>query len=401
MKKPKKAPAPAKAPNPFSLGPLVAACTTYWTTFFTRQARDVRSVWTTEIQRLRALAFKAAYDLMLACDPRVADLGNHPVVAQLMFPLFAMLRDSFPLTYKMATADEIAFDVVWARTAFPTFNLTADLTANLMLSDPSKVDEGDVPWPFTAFRVVLPPDTNLQFVDQEKRPLRAQCFRVLRMAVPEPPADEAHPANVGAPLDALYRADTVELYRTELSKVLDEHLARIAGLPLRERVLVRVYGASCLSIFHNSIWEGSGTFCGDWLDVDIKRNLSPLFGADFDIETADERALLLLRRVALNLALYLRSKREDTGERVWTPDAKAASPTNRTWTLGGHVKVGREVHDAARAVMQGLPRGDVRVRHIVRGHFKTAGHDKRSIYVAPYWRGPAAGPVVPREYDVR
>lgn len=401
MKKPKKAASPPKPPNPFSLAPLVAACTTYWTTFFTRQAHDVRSVWTTEIQRLRALAFKAAYDLMLACDPRVADLGNHPVVAQLMLPLFAMLRDPLPLIYKTATADEIAFDVAWARTAFPTFNLTADLTANLMLSDPSKVDEGDVPWPFTAFRVVLPSDTNVQFVDQNQRPLRAQCFRVFRMEVPEPPDDEAHPANVGAPLDALYRAHTVELYRTELSKVLDEHIARIDGLPLSERVLVRVYGASSLSIFHNSIWEGSGTFCGDWLDVDIKRNPSPLFGAHFDVETADERALLLLRRVALNLALYLRSKREDTGERVWTPEAKASSPSLKTWTVGGHVKVGREVHDAARAVAQGLPRGDVRVRHIVRGHFKHAGADKREIYVAPYWRGPAAGPVVPREYAVR
>lgn len=401
MKKPKKAPAPAKAPNPLSLGPLVAACATFWDTFFARQARAPREVWTTELQRLRALVYRAAFELMRACDPRVDDLGVHPVQAQLMLPLFAMLRDPFPLIYKMATADEVAFDVAWARTAFPTFNLTADLTANLMLSDPSKVDEGDVPWPFTAFRGVLPSDVNLQFVDQEKRPLRAQCFRVLRMTVPELPADEAHPANVGAPLGDLYAAHTMDLYRTELAKVLDEHMARIAGLPVSERVLIRVYGANSLSIFHNSIWEGSGTFCGDWLDVDVEANPNALFGPHFDIETADERVLLLLRRVALNLALYLRSKREDTGAPVWTPDAKAASPANRTWTLGGHVKVGREVHDAARAVAQGLPRGDVRVRHIVRGHFKHAGADKREIYVAPYWRGPAAGPVVPREYDVR
>lgn len=376
-------PAPPKAPNPLSLAPLVAACAAYWSTFAARQAHHVASIWTTEIQRLRAEAFRAAHAVMLACDARVADLGNHPVVAQLMMPLFAMLRDPYPLIYKTATADEVAFDVNWARHAYPTFTLTPDLASQLLLTDPSKVDEGDVPWPFDAFRVVLPPELGLAFVDQRGAPLRAQCFRVFCMRAPDPPASTGE-EYAGAPLGDLYAAFAIDLYKAELTKVLDEHFRRIAGFPVSGRVFVRLYGATSLSVFHNSVWEGSGTFCGEWLDVDIGENPNPLFGAHFQIEGADERALIVTRRLALNLALYLRSKREDTGAPVWSPTAKAASPTNRTWALGGHVRVGAEVRDAAKAVVAGRPHGDVRVRHVVRGHFKHAGADKRAIYVAPY-----------------
>lgn len=400
MKKPKKAPTKASETKPFSLAPLVAACTTFLASLKRRQEHDPNAVWTTEVQRLRAQMYRAAFELMFVCDSRISALGAHPVLAQLMLPLFAMLREPLPLCYKLATADEIALDVEWARTAFPTFNLTPDLTANLLLSDPSKVDEGDVPWPFTAFRGVLPPDNSIYIVDQQRQLLRAQCFRILRMVTADYPADQIDNKNDGGSLEALYAAYNMGLYRQELTKVLDEHFARIASLPSSERVMIRIYAANNLSVFHNALWEGAGTFCGDWLELDIEQNPNPLFGAHIDMETADERALLLLRRVALNLALYLRSKREDTGAQVWTPDAKPSSAARRTWTLGGHVKVGREVHDAARAVAQGLPRGDVRVRHIVRGHFKHAGADKRSIYVAPYWRGPATGPTADRVYEV-
>jgi len=380
---------------------LKNACANLWEVLIKRQRTAKQLIWTTEIQRLRALAFHAAWTTLFACDVRVAALGVHPIVAQLMLPLFEMLPSPYHSIYALATADEIAFDAMWCRMSYPTFNLTHSLASNLLLSDPAKIDEGDVPWPFSTFRVVMPLDTNVQFVDSDKQPTRVQCFRVTRMTVHEPPAHELSDDAQGVSLAALYAVPNMARYREELKRMLDAHFAFVAGFPTSERVMIRAYGASSVSIFHNSVWEGSGTFCGDWLALDVGDSASPMFGPQLSLEDADTRALLILRRLALNLALYMRSKRPDNGAMVWTPAAKASSSMMKTWTLGGHVKVSAEVHDAAKSIIQGRPHGPVRVQHIVRGHFKTVGHDDRSIYVAPYWRGPANGPTTDRVYDVK
>jgi len=373
------------------------ACATFVAALSAKRPQDTATIWTSEIQRLRAQAFVAAYRLMLILDPRVEQLGSHPMVAQLMLPLFAMLPAEATRIYSMATPDEIAFDARWALDAHPAFNLTPSVAANFLLTDPAKIDEGDVPWPFTAFRVLVPPEAGLVFTDPTGATVAVQDFRVLGSSTPA--HDTATP--VGTPLRELYAARTLEKIRVELHKVLDEQLNAYAGLDSRQFVLVRAYDKAGMSVFHNAEWGGTGTFCGEWLEDRVELTDNPLFGGVYDLRRLDELALLHVRRIAINLALYLRSRREDTGARVWLPTSKASSTKSRTWTIGGAVRVGREVQEAARAVARGAPRSDVRVHHIVRGHFKRAGADKRSIYVAPYWRGPAEGPAVPREYDVR
>ena len=150
--------------------------------------------------------------------------------------------------------------------------------------------------------------------------------------------------------------------------------------------------------------------------TDAATTVQEVFGfenEDGTLTLRDHAANRAVARIIVGLSQYLTSHNE-RGEPVWTPRTKPQGRAHggQTWDVGRAVKLSREVRQAAASYTRhpGSEAWKVSARHIVRGHMHGYWHgpkkdpakrEKRLQWIAPFWRGPADGPVVQRLYDVQ
>lgn len=281
--------------------------------------------------------------------------------------LQGFLAETFP---SALTIDEVVWALGWHAAGRPTFVLTAGLLANLLLTDPGKVATDDVPWPFPAFRVLLPDagGGGPTIVDQGGSLLAVRALHAL----------------------ASHRSDG-DLAGVKLTD--PEFWRAAARLPTSPLYGVRCYADSGLSVYTNQRWEGA---VGDWL-----QHTGEIEG---ELQDTDRRALALAQRLIVNLCLYLASEEEGADRPTWSPGAKTIGK-GRTWEVGRAVRISKEVREAADAIVRGHASSAPSIRSIVRGHFRNQAHGKaraerKRIYVKPFWRGPGEPTTSPREYKV-
>ncbi len=296
-----------------------------------------------------------------------------------------------------ADNDEIVWDVEWQRLARPTFVVSESLMANLMLTDPGKVLTADVPWPFPAFRIMLPsPGCPIGVASHSMAGLlgpRAaapggevlRSIAVLRWDQYDGYGMEVIPPNTG---------NSIEDVRT----VLHEINTRLPGLRKRESVIARCHGNRGTSVYHNQFWDAEQTVA-QWLKFSNDHNRD----GETLVDT-DKRAVLMAQRVAVNLALYLASEEEETGKPTWSPTDKTTGK-GRNWSVGGKVKVSKEVREAAAEVAAGRAATCPAIKHIVRGHFRNQACgvgrlERKRLYIKPHWRGPDGSTPHERTYVV-
>ncbi len=288
--------------------------------------------------------------------------------------------------------DEVTWNVEWNRLQRPTFVVTESLMASLMLTDPGKVRTADVPWPFPAFKITVPnPGCAIPveahsmlklFGAVERETVRSIC--VLRW---DQYSGDATP---------IYPPAGVEIVEA-IRQTLATAEARRAKLTKSEAVVVRAMASGGTSVYHNQVWDAEQTVAS-WLKFNHAQEGE-------EIGDTDKRALLLAQRVAVNLALYLASEDEETRAPTWSASDKTTG-RGRNWNVGGKVRVGREVREAAAEIAAGRAATCPAVKHIVRGHFRNqacgAGRQERKrIYIKPHWRGPDGAEVHERTYVVK
>lgn len=369
-------------PTPDAFAALQAAIDRYVRTAMDENARGrTHGVAVTDARAdMVVAAFGALREIAPGCaDPRVT---LHSAFARLL------LDHLSPVVAQTIPADVAAFDGLWSAHGRPTFVLSSSLLAELLLTDPSRVGESDVAWPFPAFRVVLPSEPRLPFLDSDGRQtVSVTTIDVVRWQI------------------SLNQSIEVERFRSreEFARMVERVAREEASRPLIDGVCVRAWARTGVSVFHNQRWDGEDTISA-WMRALDATPVGGAMGADLEMREPDARALLLAQRVAVNLALYLSSSREGSDERVWTPRSKATGRSNR-WEIGGDVRIGREVREAAAAVAAGRSANAPSIRHIVRGHFRNqavgAGRaERKRIYVAPHWRG-TGGEAKNRTYRVQ
>ena len=282
--------------------------------------------------------------------------------------LQGFLAETFP---SALTIDEVVWALGWHAAGRPTFVLTAGLLANLLLTDPGKVATDDVPWPFPAFRVLLPDaggGGGPTIVDQGGSLLAVRALHAL--------ASRRSEGNIAG------------------VRLTDPEFWRVAAqLPTTPLYGVRCYADSGLSVYTNQRWEGA---VSDWL-----RSAGEIEG---ELEATDHRALALAQRLTVNLCLYLASEEDGTDRATWTPGAKTIGK-GRTWEVGRAVRISKEVREAAASIVSGRASSAPSIRSIVRGHFRNqvcgkGRADRKRIYLKPFWRGPGEPTSTPREYKV-
>jgi hypothetical protein len=297
------------------------------------------------------------------------------------------------------TRDTLVFDDLWTRHQRPTFVLTASLTATLLLTDPGRVQQSDVAWPFPAFRIVLPhPEPRISFTGVDgAQEVVARSIDVVSWDLLGTNRND----QTSVPLPRFSREDTL---RSEIETFLLS-VQPLLNSPSTPGVCARVHGEGFLSVYANWPWRGDQTVEA-WLtarDAVGPPSNGPL-SDNLTANDADARALAICQRLACNLALYLSSVRETDGAPVWTAASKTTGK-GRRWEVGREVRIGPEVRRAATEVAAGRTAKAPAVRHIVRGHFRNqacgAGRlERRRLYVAPHWRCPDSDATTSRTYKV-
>lgn len=337
---------------------------------------DAMREMTVRRQPYASAVFDRRADLSVAA---MRATGASDRAARVLAPIMVVGAIGSTVAASYLTADAVEFDVLWSDKGRPTFVVSASLAAQLSLTDCGRVAEVDVAWPFPAFRIVMPqPEPRIAFVDDAGVSCGVRHIDVVRWKVQSV-------ASV-TQLDANFASNS-----TVVERLLGDIRRRSEAHEGAEGICLRAHGERGFSIYQNAPWTGE-TDVADWLAFrgDGQPDAGSALRADYEMRPEDRRALNLCQRIAVNLALYLSSEREN-GDKVWTPASKTSGRPGR-WPVDSDVRIGPEVRRAASEVAAGRPATAPAIKHIVRGHFRNQAcgpqrAQRRRIYVAPHWRG--------------
>lgn len=355
-----------------------------------RSSKEVR--WTSDLFVSRSRLLASVSDLFAACSPRFAPLADSPVWAM---ATRIVLEGIDSLGQHEIAADEVPFASKWTRDGLPTFDVTSSLLAELLLTDPSKISEEEVAFPFDAFRVLLPAEPAIKIDNGKGQLVAIRWIAVSRWSSPveDPLSDERGVVEFGSTSCGL----------PKWVDGLCDSIERQSIKELESGLFIRAYSAEGIQVYHNQMW-GSGSLVSDWMKATISEP-NEVYRCNLETFDVDRLALSMLQRIVVNLALYLGSR--DDGEKApaWTPTSKSTGKSSKIWTVGSTVRIGPEVRGAAAAFARGESTKAPAIREIVRGHFKTQRHGKglseaRRIRIRPYWRNPDGSSPRERVYKV-
>ena len=266
----------------------------------------------------------------------------------------------------------------WASYGFPTFELGADTSASMLLTDPSSVPWEDVVFPFPTFSVLLPyPASPLWYTNAVDVPIPAQhvLFHQCRTMPPWVDQEKVYKLGGWPALKELH---------------VDSYFMMLMG-PSDSTNLWHTYTAPSAGDKTDSFL---GVLGADWFDPAAEGMPGEL----------DVHALKAAGRLVVNLAIYI-ADLQSKGE--WSPfgvkrkakKGKSTYPVRR-WVLNS-IKLAPALRRAADTRMLGSPQWKVEARHLVRGHWKSqpcgkGRLERKRVAVQPYWRGPEDGPVLPK-----
>jgi hypothetical protein len=243
-------------------------------------------------------------------------------------------------------AQNIHFLGTWAQYGFNVFELTHGLSAGLLLTDPGEYDHEQFKLPFPALLIRIPPGTiPVWGVGQEMVWAASIWTYLYEDTEGDPSIRVTLRTNVGT--DLWFRRKLKALY----------------------------------------------------LDT---RPFCPLISPGASMAKEDDISFDRAIRILRNLASWLQStggmEKRSTQSR---PPRKKGEPepvSANTWVLGKEVKLSRELREAATEIAQGSKREgwELRVRYIVRGHWRNQAHGpnrslRRQQWIEPFWKGPEDG----------
>jgi hypothetical protein len=257
--------------------------------------------------------------------------------------------------YKACIADHHQW-CRWVVNGCSTFELTHSLAAGLVLTEPPPLEEDSFKLPFDSFTIVLP-DGVLPFWYGETESSNQKWANLVLVSKFKAASDGK----------AIYQitsyCDGVSLYRRQKFAELDSPEA------------------------------------DDWVKA---------FEDDPPITSNDAITHKTALRIVRNLVAWIEAngpgerqggKRPPKKNRKPIPDDPNALPTPTTWVVGREIKLSPDLRQMASEVVLGESKKDkvagwkVRVRYIVRGHWRMQAHgvgraERKRMFISPFWRGP-------------
>lgn len=252
---------------------------------------------------------------------------------------------NLPSSTKMMLLTENHWAARWGHFGLPLFNLTENLAAALLLTEPpTELDELRLPFP--AFAVTLPPGLiSVHHYDQTASATLLRVHRHVGVVANNPRTDMMYVSLHSDTGRALYRLCSVEELLQDDDRVIDTGLQDVSTRDLE------------------------------------KDNLS----------------LAAVVRLVRNLVAWIEAHGTGSPEPKKKPGytrRQQTVPVPTTWMLGREVKLAPELRRMASEVASGDREGwKLRMRYCVRGHWRWQAcgeglRDRKRIFIEPYWKGP-------------
>lgn len=253
----------------------------------------------------------------------------------------------------------------WASFGMPIFQVTPDLFASLILTDPQNVLAEEIHLPYKAFLIKIPNDfwELKSFVDEKIQKISWVWVHQY---------DQANSEMVDT---TWWRIDTVA----------DD--------------------GTCITYFDQKPEESLKVF----LTASTKIK-SPIYT---EVSSEESGISFSMRRLVVNLCLYLSEVGDIKKKKSYRQSGKQKrkrGPEATIWRVGSNIKIGKDLMDAAKSWVL-AKQGDkqqwtIRKRFAVRGHWRNQPYGekrkkRKKIWIAPHWKGPEKGSRLPRVYDVR
>lgn len=298
--------------------------------------------------------------------------------------------DALSRVIGMASGDEhtlreivglLYFLARWNKFGMPVFQVTKDLLAGLALTDPSNVPVEELQLPFPAFIIDLPDD----FWELENDDAVRYSDTLARMNLTKKGESTAI---------SFVTVSTMKSFITDRQDAEEDLIS------------INSTSKGGISMWDRLGWPPEGETIGTWPLLGVK---NPDERYTWGVVKDQERAIqVCIRQLIINLSLYIQG--HGRGERASAikkggKKRKKQSKISNTWIIGRNIKVGPEVVSAAKAAGVARKGWKVKVRSIVRGHFKSQPHGegralRKRIFVKPYPRGPKEGIAMPHIYNL-
>lgn len=268
--------------------------------------------------------------------------------------------------------------LAWARHGHNVFDLSADFTAAMLLTDARELDIEAIRLPFLGILMLVP--------DGFTR--GAEGLGYTRIHITEIPRKDLHQLDaMNKVVDALQ--DFAPDARREVLRELT--IARPSSLltpkaPDPDDTAIHIYASDGAHVL-DTVIERKG------LTWDVFDALP-----DEVTEEADQAARRALRQIVFGTLAYVNAVDRELAAPTAPPSGKSHGPKDpiaTRWQIGRTIKIDpkliRAVRDGAREVAFRLKH-----RHIVRGHYRNQAHGPaRSLrtmkWISPYWKGPEEG----------
>ena len=279
------------------------------------------------------------------------------------------------------------WNLAWARHGYNVFDLSADFTAAMLLTDPRELDIASVRLPFRGILMIIPGG----FAQG------TEGGDYTKIHITEIPRADINQLSTMNEVAAILR----EQDPTTAQRILDE--AAQAGCRLASTLITKKPNPDDTAIH---LYATDGTHVLDTL-IERKGLTWDSFDAlpDTVASDRDKEARQTLRQIVFGTLAYASSV-ERAIEPVTVERSKRSKndgePKAQRWDVGRTIRLDPNLVRAARTGSREIALR-LKYRHIVRGHYRNQAHgirhrDRKQIWIMPFWKGPVDGAALVHTY---
>jgi hypothetical protein len=288
--------------------------------------------------------------------------------------------------------------LAWARHGYNVFELGADFTAAMLLTDARELDIESVRLPFRGILMLIPDGfargaegtsyTKVHVTEITKADA-AQLHAAEKIT--EIIADQSK-AEKREILDYLQKKVEATIY-TGIQGLLDKAPRRLLTEKRDEPKILHLYATDGVHVLDTVIERDNLTWDAfDALPDEVE-------------DETDRQAQHTLRRIVFGALAYSSAVSNATDRVDATEPKKRPTPSDprpARWTIGRTITIDRELVRSVRAGAREIA-FRLKSRHIVRGHYRNQAHGpERSLrtvkWIMPFWRGPEDGAALVHTY---
>lgn len=277
--------------------------------------------------------------------------------------------------------------LAWARHGYNVFDLSADFTAAMLLTDPRELDIASVRLPFRGLLMMIPGG----FAKG------AEGGDYTKVHITEIPCSDIRQTAAANEVAAILLRQDPAVARQFMADTLKERVETpklVTTKPDPDDTAIHIHATDGAHVLDTMIERKGLTWDSfDALPDDVTSD-------------RDKEARQTLRQIVFGTLAYASSV-DRAMEPIDVPRPKKAKtsddgPKAKRWDVGRTIRIDPNLVFAARVGSREIALR-LKYRHIVRGHYRNQSHgirhrDRKQIWISPFWKGPVDGAALVHTY---